>query len=140
MTHDTQKANSKTEDLNQNISEIVLNIDIVNSLGASLVAQTVKNLPSMRETQARSPDWADTLEKGMAIHSCILAGRIHGQRTLVGYSLWGHKQLDMTKWLTHTHSHFSRYNAKTIRLGRKQYIYSLKHKDIKMLKCNDGKR
>ena len=40
------------------------------------VAQTVKNLPSMQETRARSLCREDPLEKGMAIHSSILAWRI----------------------------------------------------------------
>ena len=43
---------------------------------ASLVAQTVKNLPAMQETWIRSPSWEDPLEKGMATHSSILAWRI----------------------------------------------------------------
>ena len=43
---------------------------------ASLVPQTVKNLPAMQETQVRSMGWEDPLEKGMAIHSSILAWRI----------------------------------------------------------------
>ena len=30
----------------------------------------------------------------------FLPGKCHGQRSLVGYSLWGHKELDMTEWLT----------------------------------------
>ena len=34
------------------------------------------------------------LEKGMAIHFGIPAGESHGQRSLAGYSLWGHKELD----------------------------------------------
>ena len=38
----------------------------------------------------------------MAIHASIFAWRIHGQRSLVGPSPWGHKQLDMTEQLTHT--------------------------------------
>ena len=42
----------------------------------SLVAQTVKNLPSMWETQVRSLGWEDPLEKGMATHPGILALRI----------------------------------------------------------------
>ena len=46
------------------------------SLGASLVAQMVKNLPVMQETQVSSPGWEDPLEKGMATKSCILAWRI----------------------------------------------------------------
>ena len=33
---------------------------------ASLVPQTVKNLPTIQETQVRSLDWEDPLEKGMA--------------------------------------------------------------------------
>ena len=42
----------------------------------SLVAQTVKNLPAMQETWARSLGWEDALEKGMATHSSVLAWRI----------------------------------------------------------------
>ena len=44
--------------------------------GASPVAQTVKNLSAMQETQARSLGQKDPLEKGMATHSSILAWRI----------------------------------------------------------------
>ena len=40
---------------------------------ASLVAQTVKNLPAMQETWVQSPGEEDPLEKGMATHSSILA-------------------------------------------------------------------
>ena len=43
---------------------------------ASLVAQTVKNPPAMWETWVRSLDWEYPLEKGMAIHSSVLAWRI----------------------------------------------------------------
>ena len=39
----------------------------------SLVAQAVKNLPSMQETWIQSLGWEDPLEKGMATHSSILA-------------------------------------------------------------------
>ena len=35
----------------------------------------------------------------------FLPGESHGQRGLIGYSLWGHKESDMTKQLTHTHTH-----------------------------------
>ena len=44
--------------------------------GASLVAQLVKNLHTMRETWVRSLGWEDPLENGMATHSSILAWRI----------------------------------------------------------------
>ena len=43
---------------------------------ASLVAQTVKNLPAMQETWVRSLGQEDPLEEGMATHSSILAWRI----------------------------------------------------------------
>ena len=42
----------------------------------SLVAQMVKHLPTMRETQVRSLDWEDPLEKEMAPHSTTLAWKI----------------------------------------------------------------
>ena len=42
---------------------------------AFLVAQTVKNLPAVWETQVRSLGWEDPLEKGLATHSSILAWR-----------------------------------------------------------------
>ena len=40
------------------------------------MAQTVKKLPAMQETQVRSLSWKDPLEKGMATHSSILAWSI----------------------------------------------------------------
>ena len=43
---------------------------------ASLVAQRLKRLPGMRETQVRSLGWEDPLEKEMAAHSSTLAWRI----------------------------------------------------------------
>ena len=45
-------------------------------MGTSLVAQTVKRLPAVWETQVRSLAWEDPLEKGKATHSSILASRI----------------------------------------------------------------
>ena len=44
--------------------------------GASLVAQMVKNPPTMQETWVQSLVWEDTLEKGMATHSSILAWKV----------------------------------------------------------------
>ena len=51
----------------------------------------VKILPAMQEpqeTQVQSLGWEDPLEEGMATHSSVFAWRIHGQRSLVGYSPW----------------------------------------------------
>ena len=55
------------------------------TFGASLVAQMIKNLPAMQETQVQSLCREDPLQKGMATHSSILPG----DRSLVGYSSWG---------------------------------------------------
>ena len=45
-------------------------------VGASLVAQMVKNLPAMQETWVRFLGWEDPLEKGMATLFSVLAWRI----------------------------------------------------------------
>ena len=61
----------------------------------------IKNLTEMWETWDRSLDWEDPLEKGMAIHSRILAWRIPMDRG--ARWAWGCKELDMTERLsTHT--------------------------------------
>ena len=59
----------------------------------------VKNPPAMQETWVLFLGWEDLLEKGMAMHSSILPCRIP-QRSLVGYSPWGHKESDTTEQLT----------------------------------------
>ena len=51
----------------------------------------VKALPVMQEMWVRSLGWEGPLEKEMVIHSSILPGKFHGQRSLVGYSPWGCK-------------------------------------------------
>ena len=43
---------------------------------SSLVAQTVKLLPAVQETQVRTLGWEDPLEKEMATHSSVLAWKI----------------------------------------------------------------
>ena len=52
----------------------------------SLVAQTVKRLPTMQEIWVQSLGWEDLLEKEMATHPSILVWKSHGWRSLVGYS------------------------------------------------------
>ena len=53
----------------------ILGVSIV-IYGASLIAQLVKNLPAMQETQVQFLGWEDPLEKEMETHSSILACRI----------------------------------------------------------------
>ena len=64
---------------------------------ASLVAQTVKRLPTMQETQVQSLGQEDPLEKEMATHSSVLAWRIPGTAEPVGCRLWGRTELDTTE-------------------------------------------
>ena len=45
-------------------------------ISTSLVAQTLKHLSTMRETQVQSLGWEDPLEKEMAIHSSLIAWKI----------------------------------------------------------------
>ena len=66
------------------------------STWTSLVTQTVKCLPTMRETWVQCLGWED-LEKEMATHST--PGKSHGQRSLIGYSPWGCQELYITEQL-----------------------------------------
>ena len=65
-------------------------------------------VPGVAKSRARLSDFIfafhfHTLEKEMATHSSTLAGKPHGQRSLVGYSPWDHKESDTTE---HIHFHF----------------------------------
>ena len=62
----------------------------------------VKNLPAGTEDVSLILGLGRSLEEEMATHSSIL-GEFHGQRSLVGYSPWGHKESDTTERL---HFHF----------------------------------
>ena len=59
----------------------------------------VKHLPAMQETRVRSLGWEDLLEKEMQPTPVFLPGESHRRRSMVGYSPWGHKELDTTEWL-----------------------------------------
>ena len=66
---------------------------------SSLVAQTVKRLPAMRDTWVQSLGREDPLEKKWQPTPVPLPGKFHGLRSLVGHSPWGRKQSDTTKQL-----------------------------------------
>ena len=56
----------------------------------------------------------------------FLSGEFHGQRSLVGYSPWGHKESDMTEQITHTHTHtHTCVHNTSIRTYICMYIYTL---------------
>ena len=61
---------------------------------AFLLAQMVKNPPSMQETQVQSLSHEEPLEKRMALTTVSLPGGSQGQKSLVGYSPWGCKDSD----------------------------------------------
>ena len=64
-------------------------------LGVSLVAQLVKNPPVMQEIQVRScrkTPWRRKQQPG----PLFWPGKSHGQRSLAGYSSWGHKRHDFS--------------------------------------------
>ena len=69
----------------------------------SLVAQMVKSLPAIQETWVQSLDWGDLGERN-GPSPVYLPGAFHGQRSLAGYSLQGHKDLNRTELLS-THAH-----------------------------------
>ena len=76
-------------------------------LWVSLVSDmTLKNLPAMWETWDWTLNWEDPLERGMTIHSYILAWRIPWTEEpgRLHYSPWGCKESDMTKQLTQRYS------------------------------------
>ena len=60
------------------------------------MVQTVKNLPSMQETQVRSLGQEDPLEKEMATHSSILAWEIPQAEEPGRLQPMGSQELDMT--------------------------------------------
>ena len=65
--------------------------------GASLVAQMVKRPPTTRETCIQSLGQKIPWRKKWQPTPVLLPGKSHGPRTLVGYSPWGRKELDMTE-------------------------------------------
>ena len=60
------------------------------------MAQSVKDLPAVQETQVQSLGWEDLLEKEMATHSSIFAWRIPWKVEPGGLSSVGSQESDMT--------------------------------------------
>ena len=64
------------------------------------MAQMVKYLPAMLETQVQSLGWEDPLEKEMATHSSVLAWRVPWKKDPGGLQSVRHTESDMTEGLT----------------------------------------
>ena len=70
------------------------------------MAQMVKNLPAMQETQVRSLDQEDPLEQGMVTHSSILAWTIPWTEEPSGLQSMGSRRVEHN-CVTNTHTEFS---------------------------------
>ena len=70
-----------------------------------------------------SLNWEDSLDNPI-----FFTGKLHGQRSLVSYSPWGHKELDVTEQSgTHTHTHT---HTQVMRMKGTQSKGSLEWKEI----------
>ena len=85
---------------------------------ASLVAQTIKNLPAMRETQVWSLGWEDPLEEEMATHSSVLTWSPPGDKYMDSteepgglQSVHGVAKSWIRRSNQHTHRHIQRCNT-----------------------------
>ena len=74
------------------------------SQGSSLVAQLIKNMPAIQETQVQFLGWEYTLEKEMATHSSILAWRTLWTEKPGGLQSMESQESDTTEQLNHHHS------------------------------------
>ena len=66
----------------------LMTIDL-NKIRASLVAQTLKNLPAIQETWVQSLGWEGPLEEGMSTHSSVLAWIIPMDRVAWRATVYG---------------------------------------------------
>ena len=57
----------------------------------------IKNMPAVRETWVRSLDLEDPLRRKWQPIPVFLPGEFHGQRSLMRYNPWDHKELNMTE-------------------------------------------
>ena len=70
---------------------------VISPSWVSLLAQMEKSLLAMQETWVQPLGQEDPLEKRIATHPVFFPGKSHGQRSLLGYSPWGHKESGMTE-------------------------------------------
>ena len=102
---------------------------------ASLVAQLGENLPAVQETWVRFQGWEDPLEKEMATHSSILAWEIPQtkERSLMGYSLRHHKELDTTERLNHHQARSKKYRECNMTEKTLKYYYNFQNSKVTKL-------
>ena len=84
---------------------------------ASLVAQLIKNLPTMQETWVLSLGWEDPLRRERLPTLVFWPGEFHGL-----YSPWGCKESDRTEWLSFSLSHIPTWLLEIIALTIQTFI------------------
>ena len=65
----------------------------------------IKNLHAIQEIQVQFLDWKIPWRRKWQPLPILLPGKSHGQRSLAGYSPWGHKKSDMTEQMAHKMVH-----------------------------------
>ena len=70
-------------------------------MGASLVAQDGREFVCNAGDPGLIPGLGDPLEKRMVPSAVFSPGEFHEQRSLVGFSPWGHRESDTTEQRTH---------------------------------------
>ena len=106
-----------------NFSAILLSYLHCLPVSASLVAQSIKNLPAVQETRVRSLGWEDPLVKEMATHSSILAWKISGTQEPGGLQSMGSQRV-WHDWATNTYLLTNSWKKKrSERQKRKGKIY-----------------
>ena len=99
--------------------------------GASLVSKSVKKPPAMQEIRVQSLGQEDPWRGAWQPTPVFLPGEVHGQRGLLGYSPWGHKDLDRNERLTlYVHDMLSYINKRN-KLTSKQTQFS----SVQSLSC-----
>ena len=96
----TNQYNCKRKVTMHKFKPVVLVLSLF-QFGVSLVAQKVKNLPAVQETQVCSMGWEDSLKKGMATYSSILAWRIPWTEEPGGLQFMGSQRV-RHDWMAHT--------------------------------------
>ena len=89
----------------------------------------------MQEMQVQSLGWEDPQRKKWQPTPIFLPGKSHGQRSLVGCSPWGHKELDTTERVNNNKSHYTTLQQKPgkfstcVQLHLKEKLYQTKLED-----------
>ena len=87
------------------------------------------------------PGWGRSPGENTGSHTLVfLHGEFHRQRSLAGYSLWGHKELEMTEWLTFTFSCYVLRLIFTSAWGKSFRFQRMKQLKFGIRSCDEKKK